>query len=216
MQTTLRSIGFVVVASLLWTSSTSAATQRASAHAQGKKKASLVGTASWYGKQHQGKKMANGQRFDRRKMTAASWDFPLGTTLRVVNVKNGKFRCGNNYRSGPEPPAAPHPRFIRGRRHESRLRGQRIDPGISLSTDLFRDRTRRVPRLACRTAPANRHSRIHSQRCVECRYVKCGCRGTVTGSLAACYSLATGRRTAIARWASNGAPSSSCSQRTQQ
>ena len=33
--------------------------------------------------------MANGQRFDRRKLTAASWDFPLGTTLRVVNMKNG-------------------------------------------------------------------------------------------------------------------------------
>jgi len=90
MQTTLRSIGFVVVASLLWTSSTSAATQRASAQTQGKKhKVSLVGTASWYGKQHQGRKMANGQRFDRHKLTAASWDFPLGTTLRVVNMKNG-------------------------------------------------------------------------------------------------------------------------------
>ena len=90
MQTKLRAIGLIAVASLLWTSSTSAATQRASALAQGKKhKASLVGTASWYGKQHQGRKMANGQRFDRRKLTAASWDFPLGTTLRVVNMKNG-------------------------------------------------------------------------------------------------------------------------------
>jgi rare lipoprotein A len=34
--------------------------------------------------------MANGQRFDRRKLTAASWYFPLGTTLRVENVKDGK------------------------------------------------------------------------------------------------------------------------------
>jgi rare lipoprotein A len=49
-----------------------------------------VGTASWYGKQHQGLKMANGKRFDRHKLTAASWYFPLGTTLRVVNVKNGE------------------------------------------------------------------------------------------------------------------------------
>ena len=90
MQTKLRSIGLVGVASLLWTSSTSAATQRASALTPGKKhKVSLVGTASWYGKQHQGRKMANGQRFDRRKLTAASWDFPLGTTLRVVNMRNG-------------------------------------------------------------------------------------------------------------------------------
>jgi rare lipoprotein A len=31
--------------------------------------------------------MANGERFDRRKLTAASWYFPLGTMIRVVNVK---------------------------------------------------------------------------------------------------------------------------------
>src|SRR6266851_4898206 len=49
-----------------------------------------IGTASWYGEQHQGRKMANGKRFDRNKLTAASWYFPLGTTLRVVNVKNGE------------------------------------------------------------------------------------------------------------------------------
>ena len=34
--------------------------------------------------------MANGKRFDSRKLTAASWYFPLGTTIRVVNVKNGE------------------------------------------------------------------------------------------------------------------------------
>jgi len=50
----------------------------------------LVGTASWYGKRHQGRKMANGKRFDSHKLTAASWYFPLGTTIRVVNVKNGE------------------------------------------------------------------------------------------------------------------------------
>jgi len=34
--------------------------------------------------------MANGKPFDRHKLTAASWYFPLGTTIRVVNVKNGE------------------------------------------------------------------------------------------------------------------------------
>jgi rare lipoprotein A len=34
--------------------------------------------------------MANGKRFDRHKLTAASWYFPLGTKIRVVNLKNGK------------------------------------------------------------------------------------------------------------------------------
>ena len=34
--------------------------------------------------------MANGRPFDRHKLTAASWYFPLGTTIRVVNVENGE------------------------------------------------------------------------------------------------------------------------------
>jgi rare lipoprotein A len=34
--------------------------------------------------------MANGKPFDRHKLTAASWYFPLGTKIRVVNVKNGE------------------------------------------------------------------------------------------------------------------------------
>jgi rare lipoprotein A len=34
--------------------------------------------------------MANGQRFDCHKLTAASWYFPFGTELRVLNIKNGE------------------------------------------------------------------------------------------------------------------------------
>jgi rare lipoprotein A len=55
-----------------------------------KLKTQYIGTASWYGEQRQGRKMANGQPFDRHKLTAASWYFPLGTKVRVVNVKNGE------------------------------------------------------------------------------------------------------------------------------
>lgn len=91
MQTKLRILGFVVVASLLWTTPTSAATQRAKVQNRANNhKVQYIGTASWYGIQHQGRKMANGKRFDRRKLTAASWYFPLGTPLRVVNVSNGQ------------------------------------------------------------------------------------------------------------------------------
>ncbi|HWZ55398.1 MAG TPA: septal ring lytic transglycosylase RlpA family protein [Verrucomicrobiae bacterium] len=91
MQTQLRIIGFLVVASLLWTNPMAAVTQQPTAHAKQKQfKTKYIGTASWYGAQHQGRKMANGQRFDRRKLTAASWYFPLGTKIRVVNVKNGE------------------------------------------------------------------------------------------------------------------------------
>ena len=90
MQTSLRILCLSVVASLLWTIPTSA-TQRATIQRNGKSyKVHYIGTASWYGIQHQGRKMANGKRFDRQKLTAASWYFPLGTTLRVVNVYNGE------------------------------------------------------------------------------------------------------------------------------
>lgn len=91
MQTKLRMIGFVVVASLLWINPMPAATQAAKAQGKDKKfKTKYIGTASWYGEKHQGRKMANGKRFDRHKLTAASWYFPLGTTVRVENVKTGE------------------------------------------------------------------------------------------------------------------------------
>ena len=89
MQTKLRIIGLLVVANLLWASTTSAATIKAPKVTKSSK-TQFVGTASWYGKQHQGRKMANGTRFDRHKLTAASWYFPLGTTVRVVNLQNGE------------------------------------------------------------------------------------------------------------------------------
>ena len=91
MQTRLRIFGLLVVANVLWASPTSAATIKAKAPKAAKNlKLHYVGTASWYGEQHQGRKMANGKRFDRHKLTAASWYFPLGTTIRVVNIRNGE------------------------------------------------------------------------------------------------------------------------------
>src|SRR5882672_11840485 len=91
MQTKLRVIGLVVLASLLWMTPMAAVTPGARVQSKAKKlKTQYIGTASWYGEQRQGRKMANGKRFDSRKLTAASWYFPLGTTIRVVNVKNGE------------------------------------------------------------------------------------------------------------------------------
>lgn len=81
----------LIAASLLWTTIMSAATPKIVAHNSAiNGKFRYVGTASWYGKKHQGRKMANGKRFDRHKLTAASWYFPLGTEIRVVNIENGE------------------------------------------------------------------------------------------------------------------------------
>ena len=42
------------------------------------------GLASWYGEAHRGKLMANGEKFNPDKLTAASWFYPLGTKVRVT------------------------------------------------------------------------------------------------------------------------------------
>lgn len=55
----------------------------ASAHA-----ASTV--ASWYGKARAHHKTASGELFNPDALTCASWRYPLGTLLRVTNIRNHK------------------------------------------------------------------------------------------------------------------------------
>ena len=47
-----------------------------------------VGVASWYGGQFQGRKTADGERFDMNRMTCAHPTLPMGTWVRVTNLKN--------------------------------------------------------------------------------------------------------------------------------
>ncbi len=49
-----------------------------------------VGTASWYGEQFQGKETASGEPFDMQDFTAAHLTLPLGTFVRVTNLRNGR------------------------------------------------------------------------------------------------------------------------------
>ncbi len=48
------------------------------------------GTASWYGKSHQGRLTADGERFDQHAFTAAHRRLPFDTVLRVTNLENGR------------------------------------------------------------------------------------------------------------------------------
>ena len=48
------------------------------------------GKASWYGGKHHGGPTASGERFNKNAMTAAHRTFPMGTRVRVTNLKNGK------------------------------------------------------------------------------------------------------------------------------
>lgn len=49
-----------------------------------------IGTASWYGQYFQGKQTANGESYDMNALTCAHRSLPLGTWLRVTNLKNRK------------------------------------------------------------------------------------------------------------------------------
>lgn len=49
-----------------------------------------TGMATWYGKRHQGKRTADGERFNRYAMTAAHSTLPFGSMVKVTNLANGR------------------------------------------------------------------------------------------------------------------------------
>ncbi|HUM05967.1 MAG TPA: septal ring lytic transglycosylase RlpA family protein [Terriglobales bacterium] len=49
-----------------------------------------VGTASWYGEFFQGKETASGEPYDMQALTAAHPTLPLGSFVRVTNLRNGR------------------------------------------------------------------------------------------------------------------------------
>ena len=60
-----------------------------------------VGNASWYGPNFDGKKTANGERFNAESLTAAHPNLPFGSWVRIVNVRNGKFEVVRINDRGP-------------------------------------------------------------------------------------------------------------------
>jgi rare lipoprotein A len=49
-----------------------------------------VGVASWYGKYFDGKPTASGEPYDMNDLTAAHPSLPLGTFVKVTNLRNGR------------------------------------------------------------------------------------------------------------------------------
>ena len=50
----------------------------------------MDGVASYYGKEHHGKKTANGEIFDMNKLTAAHRSLPFGSQVKVTNLANNR------------------------------------------------------------------------------------------------------------------------------
>jgi rare lipoprotein A len=49
-----------------------------------------VGVASWYGEAFQGSPTASGELYDMNGLTAANKSLPLGTQIKVTNLKNNR------------------------------------------------------------------------------------------------------------------------------
>jgi rare lipoprotein A len=57
---------------------------------QAKPKPYQVGTASWYGENFEGKPTASGEPYEMHDMTAAHLTLPLGSYVKVTNLRNGR------------------------------------------------------------------------------------------------------------------------------
>jgi rare lipoprotein A len=64
---------------------------RAAKASRSERKPYQVGIASWYGKQFHGRTTASGEDFDMFELTAAHRRLPLGTYVKVTNLRNGKW-----------------------------------------------------------------------------------------------------------------------------
>jgi rare lipoprotein A len=67
-----------------------------------------VGNASWYGKQFHGKETASGEPYDMFQFTAAHRRLPLGTLVKVTNLRNNRSVIVRVNDRGP----VPHTRII--------------------------------------------------------------------------------------------------------
>ena len=57
---------------------------------QVKTKPYQIGTASWYGQIFEGKPTASGEPYDMYDMTAAHLTLPMGSYVKVTNLRNGR------------------------------------------------------------------------------------------------------------------------------
>src|SRR6202795_727523 len=61
----------------------------------------LVCNARWYGPEVNGRKTADGERFDSESLTAAHPNLPFGSIVRIVNRRTGQFEVVRINDRGP-------------------------------------------------------------------------------------------------------------------
>src|SRR6516164_7605056 len=60
-----------------------------------------VGNGSWYGPEFNGRKTADGERYDSETLTAAHPNLPFGSIVRLVNPRTGQFELVRINDRGP-------------------------------------------------------------------------------------------------------------------
>ena len=75
----------------------------AKAEAEKKRHWYQVGRASWYGEELQGQQTASGEDFDMNQLTCAHRSLPLGSLIRVTNLRNHKTVVVRVNDRGPMP-----------------------------------------------------------------------------------------------------------------
>jgi peptidoglycan lytic transglycosylase len=99
------------------------------------------GVASWYGEPFHGRATANGEIYDMNGLTAAHRLLPLGSTIRVTNLDNGRSVTVRVNDRGP---------FVRGRMLD-------LSYGAAQALNMVRDGTGRV-KIRVLQLPGNRNS----------------------------------------------------------
>ena len=103
------------------------------------------GMASWYGPRFHGKKTSNGEKYNKRKLTAAHKELPFNTKVLVTNLQNNKSVVVRINDRGP---------FVKDRIIDlSEKAAEKIDlknPGtgyikIQVLTPMLRDQETRTP-----------------------------------------------------------------------
>jgi len=72
-------------------------------HAPKVQKWTQVGKASWYGRRFQGHRTASGEAFDLNMLTCAHRSLPIGTLVRVTNLRNRRSIMVRVNDRGPVP-----------------------------------------------------------------------------------------------------------------
>jgi len=100
---TLAAFALLVTVSSATAHGTESSHGKTDPHAPKAHKWTQVGKASWYGRRFQGHRTASGEAFDLNMLTCAHRTLPIGTLVRVTNLRNRRSIMVRVNDRGPVP-----------------------------------------------------------------------------------------------------------------